>query len=81
VHLGADPLLAENDVEDRLFQLLHRAQIAYDVKAAVLDAATARVPLASRLSRLQALGLAPALETAVCELLLARTPVAEVRER
>ena len=57
---------------ERLFGLLHRAQISFSTKTGVFEAATAPVPLTTRLSRLQAMNLDSALETAVCELLLAR---------
>ncbi len=70
--LGERPRLAANDVADRLFALVHRAQLSYDVKTRLYAAATADAPLAVRLSQLQALQLGPALEAAVFELLLAR---------
>ena len=72
VGLGASPALAANDVEGRLFALVHRAQLSYEVKTRLYAAATADAPLATRLSQLQALQLGPALEAAVFELLLAR---------
>jgi hypothetical protein len=72
VELGPQPALAPNDVGDRLFALLHRAQIAYATKTTVLGVATSSAPLVTRLSQLQALDLGRALETAVFELLLAR---------
>ncbi|WP_250442987.1 glycoside hydrolase family 31 protein [Actinotalea sp. C106] len=72
VHLGAEPALRNDDVAARLFALLDRAQIEYATKSQVYEVATADRPLAVRLTHLQALGLEPALETAVTELLCAR---------
>ena len=72
VRVGLDPGLAENEVNGRLFALLHRAQIPYAEKTSAFAAATAPAPLTNRLSRLQALRLDPLLETALSELLLAR---------
>ncbi len=72
VELGERPRLAANDVADRLFALVHRAQLSYEVKTRLYAAATADAPLAIRLSQLQALRLGPELEAAVFELLLAR---------
>ncbi len=72
VHLGPAPALAPNDVDERLFALLHRAQIAYATKTRVHAVATSGAPLATRLAQLQALDLGRPLETAVFELLLAR---------
>lgn len=71
IGLGARPRLRRNDVAGRLFALLDRAQIEYDLKTRVLDAATSERSLAVRLSALQALGLEEALATAVGEILLA----------
>lgn len=72
VCLGDQPQLAANDVEQRLFALLHRAQVAYAVKADVLRVATAPLPLSTRLAQLQALELDRPVETAVFELLVAK---------
>ena len=72
VSLGQRPSLAPNDVEDRLFALLHRAQLEYAVKTRAYQAATADAPLAIRLAQLQALELGRPLETAIFELLLAK---------
>jgi hypothetical protein len=72
VGLGGGPALAANDVRDRLFDLVHRAQLSYEVKTRLYAAATADAPVTIRLSQLQALQLGPALEAAVFELLLAR---------
>ena len=60
-----------NDVAGELFALLERAQVPYATKEAVHAAATSAAPLAVRLSRVQALDVGRALETAVFELLLA----------
>ena len=72
VSLGERPALAANDVQDRLFALLHRAQLEYSVKTRAYQAATADAPLTIRLGQLQALELDRALEAAIFELLLAR---------
>jgi hypothetical protein len=72
VSLGEQPRLAANDVEDRLFELAHRAQLSYAVKTELYAAATAEAPLTTRLSQLQALDLGAELEAAVFELLLAK---------
>jgi alpha-glucosidase (family GH31 glycosyl hydrolase) len=71
VKLGANPALAANNVPDRLFMLLDRAQIAYQAKEVIHQIATSTQPLSVRLSHLQALGLDRSLETAVGEILLA----------
>ena len=73
VELGPDPQLAPNDVADRLFTLLDRAQISYDLKTRIHQIATSDAPLSVRASHLQSLALDPPLATAVGELLLART--------
>ncbi|MEO7259677.1 MAG: DUF5110 domain-containing protein, partial [Jatrophihabitantaceae bacterium] len=72
VSLGARPRLLANDVEDRLFALVHRAQLPYELKTRLYAGATAKAPLTTRLSQLQALELGAALESAVFELLLAK---------
>lgn len=72
ISLGARPELAANDVEDRLFTLLHRAQLSYELKTQISAAATAPAPLTTRLAQLQAFELAPAVQAAVFELLLAK---------
>ncbi|KQY43072.1 glycoside hydrolase family 31 protein [Cellulomonas sp. Root137] len=73
VDVGADPQLSANDVGARLFALLDRAQISYDLKTRIHQIATSDAPLTVRASHLQSLGLDPALATAVGELLLARS--------
>jgi hypothetical protein len=72
IDLGAEPRLAPNDVEARLFAFLEAAQIDYTVKTQVQGIATSDAPLHVRISHLHALGLDPALATAVDEILLAR---------
>jgi hypothetical protein len=71
VQLAATPALAGNDMNDRLFTLLDRAQIAYETKQLVHAIATSDQPLSVRLSHLQALSLDRPLETAIGEILLA----------
>lgn len=66
-----DPIPVGSEVADRLFILLDRAQIGYELKQRVFEVATAEQPLAGRLSYLLALALPAALATAVTELLLA----------
>jgi hypothetical protein len=73
VSVGADPRLMANDVAGRLFTLLDRAQISYDLKTRIQRIATSDAPLSVRVSHLQALQLDPSLAAAVGELLLART--------
>lgn len=72
VDLGPHPRLANDDVPQRLFTLLDRAQIEYATKTRVMAVATADRPLALRAAQLGALELEPALATAVDEILLAR---------
>ncbi|WP_421732678.1 TIM-barrel domain-containing protein [Cellulomonas sp.] len=73
VTVGPDPQLSANDVGARLFALLDRAQISYDLKTRIHQIATSDAPLTVRASHLQSLQLDPALGTAVGELLLARS--------
>jgi len=72
VSLGPAPRLAPVDVDRRVFELLDRAQIAYDLKSRVHAVAASGAPLHVRLGHLRALGLAPAVAGAVDEVLLAR---------
>jgi alpha-glucosidase (family GH31 glycosyl hydrolase) len=72
IDLGAEPRLARNDVGARLFAFLDTAQIDYTIKTEVQRIATSDAPLHVRISHLHALGLDPALATAVDEILLAR---------
>jgi hypothetical protein len=72
VDLGGAPSLVENDVAGRLFALLDAAQIEYRLKTEIHRIATSAEPLHVRVSHLHALGLEPALATAVAEILLAR---------
>ncbi len=71
VTLRPAPALAANNVPDRLFALLDRAHIAYLTKEVIHTIASSAQPLSVRLSRVQAVGLARPLETAVAEILLA----------
>jgi alpha-glucosidase (family GH31 glycosyl hydrolase) len=73
ITLDPDPQLAPNDVAGRLFTLLDRAQIEYDLKTRIHQIATSDAPLSVRASHLQSLQLHPPLASAVGELLLART--------
>lgn len=73
VGLGPDPRLTPNDVAARLFTLLDRAQIEYDLKTRIHQIATSDAPLSVRVSHLQSLQLHAPLADAVGELLLART--------
>ncbi|MGC5165590.1 TIM-barrel domain-containing protein [Luteimicrobium sp. DT211] len=70
VVLGPGTTLEAGDLAGRVFDLLDRAQIAYDLKERLLAVATADEPATTRVSRLQALGLDRPLETALGELLL-----------
>ncbi|MCB2176896.1 MAG: glycoside hydrolase family 31 protein [Actinomycetales bacterium] len=72
VSLGAEPRVSPNDVHGRLFALLDRAQIEYELKSRVLEAATRDRPLALRAAEVMALELEPALASAVAEVLLAQ---------
>ena len=47
VELGPDPQLAPNDVAGRLFTLLDRAQISYDLKTRIHQIATSDAPCRS----------------------------------
>ncbi|MET0864118.1 MAG: TIM-barrel domain-containing protein [Nakamurella sp.] len=71
VTVGANPVLAENDVAGRIFALLDLAQIEFELKKHIYDIVCSDRPLAVRLSALQALALPRSLETAVGEILLA----------
>ncbi|MFC8734503.1 TIM-barrel domain-containing protein [Luteimicrobium sp. NPDC057192] len=71
VGLGAGTALDAGDLPGRVFDLLDRAQVGYDLKEHLLAVATADEPVTARVSRLQALGLDRPLETALGELLLA----------
>jgi hypothetical protein len=72
VDVGADPRLAAVDVAGRVFAVLDLAHVEYDLKPRVHAVVTSDAPLAVRVSHLVALGLDPALLTAVLEVLLAR---------
>src|SRR3954451_3974986 len=72
VELAGPPTLVDNDVAGRLFALLEAAQIEFWLKTRIHAIATSGAPLHVRVSHLAALGLEPALATAVDEILLAR---------
>jgi hypothetical protein len=74
VELGPAPRLGDNDVDARVFATLDRARVAYDDKERAHRVLTADWPLPVRVSHLQALGLPRALESALTEILLARSP-------
>jgi hypothetical protein len=59
-------------VDQRVFAVLDRARIGYDLKAAAYDVVRGSTSPAHALGSLQALDLAPALLSAISELLLAR---------
>jgi hypothetical protein len=71
IDIGPRPRLRANDVAERLFPLLDRAQIEYETKTQVFRIATSDLPLAVRVSHLLALDLDNALAGAVTEILLA----------
>ena len=73
VIVGGHPVLAENDVKGRIFTLLDRAQIEFELKKKIYDIACSGRPLAVQLSALQALALPRSLETAVGEILTANS--------
>ena len=60
-----------NDVPGRLFALLDRAQIEYELKVRINEVCCGAAPLAVRLGHLQALAIDRTLEAAVSEVLLA----------
>ena len=64
--------VAADDADARLFGILDRARIEYDLKSEAYRVATARLPLHVRLAHLRALDLTPAVAAAVEEVLLAR---------
>ena len=59
-------------VHDRVFALLDRAQMGFELKAAAYDVVRADAGSAATVLSLQALDLSPELLGALCELLLAR---------
>lgn len=71
VHFGADPQPAPTDVAARLFALLERAEIEYELKRDLYELLTAATPLAVRINGLQALAVDRELESALSEVLLA----------
>ena len=64
--------LAHDDTDARLFAVLDRARVEYDLKAEAYRVATSSLPLHVRLSHLRALDLPSALAAAVEEVLVAR---------
>jgi alpha-glucosidase (family GH31 glycosyl hydrolase) len=60
-----------NDVSTRVYEIIDRAQIEYEVKAQVHAVVTSSHPLHVRVSYLQAIGLSRDLESSICEILLA----------
>ncbi|MET0967157.1 MAG: TIM-barrel domain-containing protein [Nakamurella sp.] len=71
ITLGPNPALAENDVTGRIFTLLDRAQIEFELKKKIYDSVCSGRPLAVQLSALQAMALPRSLETAAGEILTA----------
>jgi len=72
LHLGRRAVLAEDDVDARLFAVLDRARIEYDLKTEAYRVATSARPLHVRLAHLRALELPLALAAALEEVLVAR---------
>jgi alpha-glucosidase (family GH31 glycosyl hydrolase) len=60
-----------NDVSTRVYEIIDRAQIEYEVKSQVHAVVTSTDPLHVRVSYLQAIGLSRDLESSICEVLLA----------
>ena len=71
VSVGAQPRLAPVDVRTRLFDVLDRAHIEFELKGLIHRIATADRPLGVWVSHLQALELPAQLSAAVSEILLA----------
>lgn len=69
---GGEVALAGNDTGRLVFELLDAASIEFDLKSRVMDVATSGHPLTVRLGYLEALGLEPALRSALVEILTAR---------
>jgi alpha-glucosidase (family GH31 glycosyl hydrolase) len=75
LHLAGDHRLAPNqDVADRLFTLIDRAQISFDLKDAI-DTVIGHGDVRHVISGLTALDLDPPLRNAIVELLLANPPL------
>ena len=62
---------ADIDESVRVFELLDRAQIEYELKSRLYDLCASPTPLAVRLAHLQALAVDRTLEAAISEILLA----------
>ena len=60
-----------NDVSTRVYEIVDRAHIEYEVKSQVQAVITSSHPLHVRVSYLQAIGLPRDLESSICEILLA----------
>ena len=71
VRLVTPPKITDNRVADRVFALLDRAQIAFDVKDAVDRITASGLPLSRQLADLHALDLDEHLHSAVVELVAA----------
>jgi alpha-glucosidase (family GH31 glycosyl hydrolase) len=71
VTVGPDPQPRDERIADRVFELLDRAQIPFDVKQRVHAVATRDMDAGVRMAHLGTLGLPPALLSAVGEMLLA----------
>ncbi len=69
--VGPDPVPRDTRIAERVFTLLDRAQIPYDVKQRVHAVATRDMDAGVRMAHLGTLGLRPALLSAVGEMLLA----------
>ena len=71
VLFGPDLSYADIGESVRVFELLDRAQIEYELKSRLYDLCSSPTPLAVRLAHLQALGVDRTLEAAISEILLA----------
>ncbi|TCI98727.1 TIM-barrel domain-containing protein [Aeromicrobium sp. IC_218] len=71
VSVGPDPQPRDERIAERVFELLDRAQIPFDVKQRVHAVATRDMDAGVRMAHLGTLGLPPALLSAVGEMLLA----------
>ncbi len=71
VSVGPDPRPRDERIGERVFELLDRAQVAFDVKQRVHAVATRDMDAGVRMAHLGTLGLPPALLSAVGEMLLA----------
>lgn len=71
VHLTGERRASDNRVDSRLYDLLSAAQIEYPTKARIWEMLQHESDTLRRVSALRGMGLEPALEAAICELLLA----------